>query len=190
MVNILNKKKRGKTVMGALLIPTLIVGTMGYNMKVHAATRTERWSDSKMDYTYKATAVAAQTKRKDFEGTRFYWKRNCSSTTVSLAQSETNTFAVSFTVSGEANVKIIKVNAALGFQYSHSSTQTTGVAYTLNKKDPKGTYVISSYCPGKKITTTLSGVSKTTGKKITINQNSEFAPTTKAITKTLNYTAN
>ena len=83
------------------------------------------------------------------------------------------------------------MNSTLGFQYSNESTQSAGIAYELTKSDPKGTYVIRSYCKGKKIEQTLSAKNKKTGKVIyKKTQSGNFAPTTKNTTKTIYYSKN
>lgn len=185
MKNLYENNIRIKAI-GVLMMICLIAGMLGVNQTVKAATDNKTWKDGNYTYTYKATTSNAQTQVKEFDTTRYYWKQNVTSMNVSTSVSE----AVTFNISGTTNIKIIKVNAGLGFEYSKTSTHSSGYAYTLTRDDPKGTYVMAAYCPGKKIETTLTLTDNRTGKSVKEARNSKYAPTTNKETVTINYTKN
>lgn len=189
MKNLYENNIRIKAI-GVLMMICLIAGMLGVNQTVKAATDNKTWKDGNYTYTYKATTSNAQTQVKEFDTTRYYWKQNVTSMNVSTSVSEAVTFKVSFNISGTTNIKIIKVNAGLGFEYSKTSTHSSGYAYTLTRDDPKGTYVMAAYCPGKKIETTLTLTDNRTGKSVKEARNSKYAPTTNKETVTINYTKN
>lgn len=180
------KKNFEKAVAGVMLASILIGGN---GLQVKAGSKTTTWKEGRMEYEYNVRTADATKKVKEFSGTRFHWKCNASEVQVTTEKSETKTFTASIEIGGEKEWPIVKLNASLGFQYENSSTQTVGVAYTLTKSDPKGTYCIAAECPGKKVSTKLVAKNTKTGKKTSVCKSTPFAPTTNAIQKTLNYSA-